>query len=442
MKPNIVFILSDQQRWDTLGCYGNSMGVTPNLDRMAEEGVRFEYAFTCQPVCGPARSCLQTGKYATETGCFKNQVALPPGEKTIAHSISASGYDLGYIGKWHLASGEDQDYVDKPVPIERRGGWNEYWLAADTLEFTSHGYDGHMFGADMNKVEFQGYRVDCLTDFALDYLRGRSREKPFFLFLSYLEPHHQNDRNQFEGPLGEREHYLNFKVPGDLEGMKGDWKDKYPDYLGCCASLDRNLGRIRDELDILGLSENTLVVYTSDHGCHFRTRNSEYKRSCHDGSIRIPMVACGPNFTGGRVINRLVSLIDIPPTLLTAAQANVPQTMRGRPLQQLLEDSPVDWPDEIFVQISEDHVGRAVRTKRWKYSVWVPADPNTLGYQQPGSTVYTEQCLYDLENDPHERCNLVSDPAYSNIRADLALTLKRLIVNAGEAEPAITQAVH
>jgi arylsulfatase A-like enzyme len=103
-KPNIIFILSDQQRWDTMGCYGQKLDITPNLDKMAEKGVLFKNAFTCQPVCGPARSCLQTGKYATETGCYRNNIALPQDEKTIAHWMSEAGYKVGYIGKWHLAS--------------------------------------------------------------------------------------------------------------------------------------------------------------------------------------------------------------------------------------------------------------------------------------------------------------------------------------------------
>jgi arylsulfatase A-like enzyme len=103
-KPNIIFFFSDQQRWDTLGCYGQKLPLTPNLDRMAAEGVRFEFAFTCQPVCGPARSCLQTGKYATQTGCFRNNIGLPTDEKTIAHWLSDGGYEVGYLGKWHLAS--------------------------------------------------------------------------------------------------------------------------------------------------------------------------------------------------------------------------------------------------------------------------------------------------------------------------------------------------
>ncbi|MHB0998579.1 MAG: sulfatase-like hydrolase/transferase [Armatimonadota bacterium] len=434
-QPNIIFVFSDQQRWDTLGCYGQPLDITPNLDRMASEGVRFENAFTCQPVCGPARSCIQTGKYATETGCFHNGIALPLHEKTIAHHLSNAGYEVGYLGKWHLASnGPDHDYSSSPVPPDRRGGYKDYWLASDILEFTSHGYNGYMFDADMNKVEFKGYRVDCLTDFALDYLRTRDRKRPFFLFLSYIEPHHQNDHNRYEGPDGSKERFKDFVVPGDLVGTDGDWRENYPDYLGCCSSLDHNLGRIRSELDNLGLADDTLIIYTSDHGSHFCTRNDEYKRACHDGCIRIPMIACGPGFQGGRVIDELVSLIDIPSTILAAGGVTFPDSMHGRPLQQLVDGTAVDWPEEVFLQISESQVGRAVRTHEWKYSV---SSPSKNGWVDPGADIYTEEYLYDLVHDPHERTNLVADPAFKEIRAELARILKRRMIKAGESEPVI-----
>ena len=151
----------------------------------------------------------------------------------------------------------------------------------------------------MNKREFpEGrYRVDAQTDWVLEYLQTRTGEQPFFLFVSYIEPHHQNDHNHYEGPHGSKEKFADFVVPGDLDGTGGDWREEYPDYLGCIHSLDENLGRIRAELERLGLAEDTLIIYTSDHGSHFRTRNGEYKRSCHDGCIRIPMLACGPGFT-------------------------------------------------------------------------------------------------------------------------------------------------
>jgi len=437
--PNIVFIFSDQQRWDTVGCYGQELDITPNLDHMAEEGVRFEYAFTCQPVCGPARACLQTGKYATEVGCHTNHRMLPLKEKTIAHYLSENGYEVGYIGKWHLASygprGGKNDFRTRPVPPERRGGYKDFWLASDVLEFTSHSYDGHMFDGNMNKREFPPgrYRVDVLTDWVLEYLRTRSDKKPFFLFVSYIEPHHQNDHGHYEGPHGSKERFKEFKVPGDLVGTDGDWREEFPDYLGCVNSLDQNLGRIRDELNQLGIADNTLVIYTSDHGSHFRTRNSEYKRSCHEGCIRIPMIAYGPSFTGGKVISNLVSLIDLPPTILKAGGVEPPSYMRGKALQELLEGEVKDWPQEVFLQISESQCGRAIRTKKWKYSVRAPEK----GGSDPSSEIYVEDFLYDLEADPHERNNLVESEDHIEVRQRLSEILKYRMVQAGEKEPVI-----
>ena len=208
-RTNILFILSDQQRWDTLGCYGQPLAISPNLDRLAGEGVLFDSAFTCQPVCGPARACLQTGKYAAEVGVWTNGRALPPNETTIAHRLGGAGYETAYIGKWHLASDRAGgiDFRDSPVPRERRGGYEDFWVAADVLEFTSHSYDGHMWDADCNRVDMPPgrYRADWLTDIAIEYLRTRNGARPFFLFLSYIEPHQQNDHDHFEGPRGSRE---------------------------------------------------------------------------------------------------------------------------------------------------------------------------------------------------------------------------------------------
>lgn len=366
---------------------------------MAREGTRFDLAFTCQPVCGPARSCLQTGRYATETGCWRNDIALPLDVPTVPRRLKPAGYEVGYIGKWHLASTEpDIDHRTKPVPSEYRGGYDDYWLASDVLEFTSHGYDGHIFDGGMNRVDFpEGrYRVDALTDFAVDYLRTRTGEKPFYLFLSYIEPHHQNDHKHFEGPKGSKERFKDFPVPGDLDGLDGDWREEMPDYLGCCASLDETVERIRKELDTLGLADDTLVIYTSDHGCHFRTRNGEYKRSCHDVSIRVPMILAGPGFKGGRVVDELVGLIDLPPTVLTEAGVTPPDCMRGHALQALSEGKAKDWPDEVFVQISESQTGRAIRTKKWKYSVAAPKEAAENGH----ASIYCEDYLYDLKADP------------------------------------------
>jgi len=438
-RPNIIFVFSDQQRWDTVCSYGSEIfpDLTPNLDQMAREGVRFENTFTCQPVCGPARSCIQSGRWATETGCYRNGIGIPTGQRTIAHILSESGYEVGYIGKWHLASTGSRgiDYQTSPIPPEHRGGYSDFWLASDVLEFTSHAYDGHMFDSDMKRVEFPGgkYRVDCLTDFAVKMLRSRDRERPLFLFLSYIEPHQQNDHGRFEGPRGSRTKFHNYRVPGDLEDQQGDWKRELPDYLGQVHSLDRNLGRLRSTIRKLGMEKDTVVFYASDHGCHFRTRNGEYKRSCHESSIRVPLIASGPGLEGGRVVKPMVSLIDIPPTILSIAGLGAPGYMRGRDMLQLLGENTPGWRDEVFIQISEDHVGRAIRTENWKYSVRASGN----GWKEMDSQSYVEDYLYDLSTDPHERNNLVSDPRYSELRAELSATLRRRMAMAGEIEPEI-----
>ncbi len=436
-QPNILVFFTDQQRWDTCGCYGQKFPLTPHLDRLASEGVRFEHAFTCQPVCGPARAALQTGRYPTEVACPTNHCRLPPGERTLAHWLGEQGYETAYIGKWHLASGGryngPDDFRTRPVPLDRRGGYCDFWLASDVLEFTSHAYDGHMFDSAGNRRDFPAgrYRVEVLTDWAIEYLENRRRDRPFFLFLSYIEPHHQNDHFRFEGPTGSEERFSDYEVPGDLALTGGDWRLQYPGYLGCVNALDQALGRIREALERMGEWESTLLVFTSDHGCHFRTRNSEYKRSCHDASIRIPMVIGGPGFRGGRVISEIVSLMDVPPTIIAAAGASVPETMRGRPIQRLLDGTETGrWPQEAFIQISESHCGRALRTREWTYSVRAPGKSGG----ELGSDLYEEDFLYHLPRDPHQRHNLIRDPAFVEVRAKLRALLQQRMRAVGEPE--------
>jgi len=428
-QPNILFLFSDQQRWDTIGCYNQSIDFTPNLDRLAAEGLRFENAFTCQPVCGPARACLQTGLYATQTGVYRNGIPLPRDITTVADRFHEGGYETAYIGKWHLACAE-------PVPPERRGGYRDHWLASDTLEFTSTGHEGGcMYDGDCKQVDFPGYRVDSHTDFVVDYLKNRSGEKPFFLFVSYIEPHFQNDAKHFQGPPGSKEKYRDYPVPEDLRAFdRGDWREEYPDYLGCCASLDSNAGRIFETLKDLGIYEDTLIVYTSDHGCHFCTRNDEYKRACHDACARIPMIVRGPGFTSGETSGALASLIDLPATLLHAAGIAVPPEMQGMPLQLAGSDN---WPGEVFIQISETQVGRAVRTQRWKYSV---SAPRRHGWLHADAKTYREEFLYDLDSDPHELHNLVKDESTREVRAELRQRLIARMEAAGEKTPVIREA--
>ena len=281
-KPNVIVFFTDQQRWDSTGVHGNPLDLTPNFDRMARQGTHLHTTVTCQPVCGPARSCLQTGMYATTTGCFRNAIPLPQDARTLAHFFGEGGYDTGYIGKWHLA---DRG-VAGPVPEANRGGYQS-WLASNALEFTSDAYDTVMYDNEGAAVKLPGYRVDALTDAAIRYVDDH-QQNPFFLFLSYIEPHHQNHLDDYPPPDGYRERYAGRWTPPDLLALGGSSQQHLGGYWGMIKRLDEALGRLLDALKSLGLDENTIVLYTTDHGCHFKTRNDEYKRSCHEASVRLP----------------------------------------------------------------------------------------------------------------------------------------------------------
>ena len=424
-KPNIIFYFSDQQRADTAGCYGQKLPVTPNLDSVAKEGTLFENAFTCQPVCGPMRACLQSGVYATQIGCYRNDIALPTDTKGIAHYLKEAGYDTAYIGKWHLASDSEHRLATKATPKERRGGY-DYWRAADVLEFTSHGYNGYVFDENGNKLDFKGYRADRINDYAIEYVK-KTHDKPFFMFVSHLEPHHQNDHLRFESPKGLKNSFKNYDVPGDLKGTLGDWRLQMPSYLACCNRVDYNFGKLIQTLKDEGIYDNTVIIYTSDHGCHFRTRNAEYKRSCHEASIKVPLVITGGGFTGGGKVSDLVSLIDLPATVLDIAGAEIPEHFMGKSL------ADKKGHESVFIQISESQIGRAVRTDRWKYSV------SAKNRDSAFADSYIEDCLYDLQNDPYEKNNLISDPSLAQTRRELREILLEYMKKAGEPVLNITE---
>lgn len=433
MKPNIIFYFSDQQRWDTV-----NETLTPYLMQLSREGVKFENSFTCQPVCGPARACLQTGVYATECECYWNGIPLPQTIKPLAEYFNEAGYDTAYIGKWHLASDRLPNvgfHCEKTaVPKEKQGGYN-YWRAADVLEFTSHGYDGFVFDGEGNKIDFTGYRADCINDFALEYLDKKDDDKPFFMFVSQLEPHHQNDHHCYEGPKETVEKFKDYPLPDDLSFLKGDYKEMYPDYVAAINRLDENVGRLVEKLKEKNLYENTIIIYTSDHGSHFKTRNLEYKRTCHESASHTPLIIRGGAFTGGKSDERLVSLIDLPPTLLNIAGIEIPESYKGVSLVKEMSGEENNR-DCVFMQISESQCGRAIRTDRYKYAIRTVG----TGYLQHSSPMYFEDYLYDLKNDIIEKNNLIKLPEYKEIRKELKQMLIREMENAGEKKPKILPA--
>lgn len=449
MPNNIIFYFTDQQRWDTCGCFGQPLDITPNLDQLAREGVKFDNAFSPQPVCGPCRALFQTGRWPTETGCFRNNIMLPAGVKTLGNYIEEAGYETAYIGKWHLASdGELEqpptiDHTVTAIPRELRGGYTGFWRAADVLEFTSHGYDGFVFDENGRRVDFKGYRANCINDMALEFFDQYDGKKPFFMTISQIEPHHQNDRKHYEGPEGSKERFNDFVLPEDLKALGGNAAEEYPDYLGQCASLDENLGRLVAKLKEKGLYENTVIIFASDHGSHFLTRNrdshlngyDDYKRSCHDAALHVPLVIAGGPYRGGLAVEELVSTASLPKTILALAGVDVGDAMIGENLLDVVEKKDDNRPNEIFAQISESRVGRCIRTARYTYSVYAPG---VNGGAAAASDRYADDFLYDMEQDPYQLNNVVADPAYAQVKAELRERLLDWIWRAEGTRPVIT----
>jgi len=439
-KPNIILYLSDQFRWDFVGANGlNSSTRTPNLDALAARGKNFTHAVTNQPVCAPARSVLMTGRYASETGVWHNGLPLSTELPTLAGELRKAGYTSNLIGKWHLAPGKVADgggpgYV-KP---EYRGGFLDLWEGANALEHTTHPYEGTIYDGDGKEITFKDqYRVDFITDRVERFLRQK-QEKPFFLFISQLEPHQQNDMKRMVGPKGSAERFINASVPPDLRTLPGDWHQQLPDYYGACESIDASVGRVRKILEEESLADNTIFVFISDHGCHFMTRNQEYKRSTHNSSVRIPLIIQGPGFEGAQQIPELFGIINVAPTLLEAAGVKVPASMKGKSVLPLLNDTRAreEWPNKELIQISESMTGRAIRTPDWTYCI---ADP-TGSTKTSASNNYHEYQMYDQRADPHELVNLAGRKEYREMADKLREELKTLIIASGEPEPEIAEA--
>ena len=439
-KPNIIIYLADQFRWDFVGANGrNGSTRTPNIDALVARGKNFTHAVTNQPVCAPSRSVLLTSRYATETGVWHNGLELDKSLPTIASELRKAGYTSNLIGKWHLALGNPKAGGDPgPVKAEDRGGFLDLWEGANALEHTTHPYEGTIWDQNNQPISFKDqYRVDFLTDRTERFLRQK-QEKPFFLFISQLEPHQQNDMQRPVAPKGAAARFVNSTAPEDLRAFPGTWQDQLPDYYGCIEAIDSSVGRIRRILEEENLADNTIFVFFSDHGCHFMTRNQEYKRSTHNSSIRVPLIIDGPGFQGMQQITELVGLIDLAPTLMEAAGVPAPSSWKGHSLLPLVNDLEArqKWPNQQLIQISESMTGRAIRTPDWTYCV---ADTSGSTKEQAAKT-YHEYQFYDQRADPHELVNLAGRKEYREKADELQKQLKKLLAAAGEPEPEIVSA--
>lgn len=447
-QPNILIFHSDQFRWDFVGAAGfNPMSNTPNLDAMYRRGTVFQNFITNQPLCAPSRSCLWTGQYATKTGVWRNKIGLQTDATTLATELNKVGYTTNYIGKWHLAPKSIVKHGG-PVPALYRGGFNDLWEASNAPELSSHPYHGTFWNRNGKPLNYKGvYRVDFLTELTEKFLR-QEHNKPFLLVLSQLEPHQQNNLHGFAPPKGYDEKFRNPFSPPDVRPFPGDWPYQLANYYGDVKAIDESVGRIFKILKEQKLEDNTVVMFISDHGCHFRTRNTGYKRSPHESSIHVPLMISGPGFNNNQTISELVSMIDVTPSIVDFLGLPIPLSMQGKSFIPLINDSiaRAAWRNEVLIQISESETARALRTPEWTY---VALSPDSDPQNDSASLHYHDYQLYNNKADQAQLVNLAgrSDPhglihytgeySISEITDYLRERLVKCIVEAGEDKPQI-----
>jgi arylsulfatase A-like enzyme len=403
-QPNILYVFADQFRASALGCMNAEAVRTPHLDQLASQGVLFRHAIANTPVCTPSRAELLTGRHALTCRCIANDMRLPEDERTIAHVCQDHGYSTGYIGKWHL-DGISRHMHTPPGP--RRHGFDDYWAAYNC----SHAYLDCRYYQDASPelIRSPGYEPDIQTDLAIDFIRQRGAE-PFCLFLSWGPPH-----APYRDVPGE---FLSLYPPSQITlrpDCLGADRAAIAGYYAHITALDRNIGRLMAALDEEGLAEETIVVFSSDHGDMLWSHGQTKKQLPWEESIHVPLIIRWPaGLPGGRTSDLLIGIVDYTPTLIGLAGMPVPPAMDGLDLSAALVDE-TRAPTSAFIanyipfdQALDTQPWRGVRTKRYTYARWL----------QGGAV------LYDNAQDPYQLHNLSAQPGNDRLEAKLESELQ------------------
>lgn len=418
-RPNVVFLLADQWRAQDVGYAGNADVITPNIDRLACESVNMTTAVSTCPVCCPYRGCLMTGQYPLRHGVFMNDVPLGDKAVSIAQAFNAGGYDTGYIGKWHLDGRGRSSFT----PPERRQGF-EFWRA---LECT-HNYNNSVYYADDDvKRVWDGYDAIAQTREAEGYIRRHAEGKPFLLFLSWGPPHapYHTAPSKYKAMYEGKDIALRGNVPDELSEQA---KKDIAGYYAHISALDDCVGWVRQTLAECGLMEDTIVVFTSDHGDMLYSQGATKKQQPWDESILVPFLIHWPAGLGrdGKRIDMPIGTPDIMPTLLGLCGLDVPSTVEGRDYSRVVSGgAKADNEGELimcpqpFGQWSRRIGGReyrGVRTPRYTYA----RDLNG------------PWLLYYNTEDPYQLRNLVNKPEYAKVQAEMEAMLGQKLAASGD----------
>jgi len=427
-KRNVIFIFIDDMRFDSMSCMNHPFLKTPNLDKMASNGVLFNHAYVTTSLCSPSRATILSGQYAHTHGVMNNSTLLPQGTPTFPVELQKTGYETAFIGKWHMGGSSD-----KPRP-----GF-DHWIS-----FRGQGvYNDPMFNINGKSVKKNGYMTDLLTDYAVDYLK-KDKTKPFFMYLSHKAVHadfypakrHENAYSdvQIEHPASMANTPENYEgKPLWVKRQRHSWHgvdymyhdgtyfDRFIlDYNRTMLAVDDGIGRIMDTLKEEDMLNDTLILFMGDNGFLHGEHGLIDKRCMYEESIRVPLIAhCPDIIQGGRKIDQVALNNDIAPTILDAAGASIPNTIQGKSFLPILQSEKVPWREGMLYEyfweraFPQTPTVFGVRTERYKY----------MNYHG----IFDLNELYDLEKDPKEMRNLIDDPAHYDIRQDLHKMLLSLL---------------
>lgn len=440
-RPNILIIYPDQMRADAMGCAGNKVVKTPNIDRLANEGVHFTEAYTSYPICCPFRASVLTGKYAQGHGMVQNHFPLRADQTMLPQMMKDAGYQTGYIGKWHLEGGPKPGFV----PKDRRFGFDHF------IGFNrGHEYQKSVYFDDMGTPHFSqrfepDYQTDQLIDFIDDAVKGKP-DKPFFGYVSYGPPHFPNNMpDHWRNMYNPADMDLRVGVP-DMEAQKAaverrlGWSggqakatqhshaayDEKPagepetedeirvfqaEYYGLISNIDWNVGRVLNHLDRLGVADNTMVIFWSDHGDQLGQNGGfcGIKNQAYRASMHVPFIVRYPKrFQAGRKTPAMIDVgVDLMATLCDLVGMDLPEEAHSQSYLPVLDGDDGAGREMLWYQLFRQQDGnpaeytpyaqRGIRTKDWLYV-----------------RLKDQRCdLYDLNADYFEQNNLVDDPQYA-----------------------------
>ncbi|MXV92974.1 MAG: sulfatase [Chloroflexi bacterium] len=461
-RPNFLFIMSDDHAAHAMSCYGSRINQTPHLDRIANEGMRFDNCFCTNSICTPSRAAILTGAYNHINGVTTLSTPMDNTLPTFVKDLHKNDYQTGIFGKWHLGQGaahEPSGFDDWAVLPGQGLYHNPTFIFKD--------------GEGSRRESVPGYVTDIITDMSLDFLRQRDAEQPFFLMCHHKAPHRHWEPDEkhaamylnedipepatlyddyanraaaaeaAEMRLGTHSQPLDLKteIPRDLperQLRKWAYQRYIKDYLRVVASIDDNVGRLLDYLDDEGLAENTVVVYTSDQGFFLGDHGWYDKRFMYEESLKMPYIMRYPRgIAPGTVNDDMLLNVDFAPTYLELAGLPPQAAMQGRSFAPLLRGEAVsDWRESMYYRYwmhrahHNVYAHYGIRTRRHKL-IYYYADPLETAGSLPG-TFTPEWELFDLEADPYELKNIVNDPANAELVAALKAELHQLQAAVGD----------